>query len=79
MKVKINVYGFLRYSVPDHFSQGSAAVEIKDATSVFELLTDCLGIDTPNTTVLVNEMIQNSDYRLRDGDFVQVISPIPDG
>jgi len=79
MKASITVHGFLKHSVPENYRSGTVELDLKGATSIYELLKDYLFIDTPNTTVLINDVIEKRDYYLRDGDVIQIISPIPDG
>jgi hypothetical protein len=79
MKASITVHGFLKHSVPEKYRSGTVEVDLKGATSIYELLKHDLFIDAPNTTVLINGVIKNRDYCVQDSDIIQIISPIPDG
>ena len=76
MKATINIQGFLKNSVQKKYRSGTVELKLDQATSVYNLLTDCLGINEPSTIVLVNNIVQDKDYCLQEGDNVQIISPV---
>jgi len=79
MKIKINLYATLSQYLPNRSGQTSANMDIKNDTSVRELLQQ---LDIPDESVkliFINGVHAGMDAILKDGDRLGVFPPIGGG
>lgn len=80
MKAKIEIFGFLKDHVPEEFREKRPLeLSFENPTSLHYLLDEVLLLHDFDKIALVNGKYVPPDYTLKDGDAVQVFSPIPGG
>jgi molybdopterin converting factor small subunit len=79
MKVKIEVFGFLRNHIPPRFKNHSSEFSVEDPTPLYYLLNEMLLLGNFDKIVLVNGKYVAPGYSLKEGDIVQIFSPVAGG
>lgn len=79
MKVKIEVFGFLRNHIAPKFKGHSFEFSIENPAPLHYLLNEMLLLGDFEKIVLVNGKYVAPSYRLKQGDTVQIFSPIAGG
>ena len=79
MKVKIEVFGFLRNHIPPKFKSHSSEFSVEDPAPLYYVLNEMLLLGNFDKIVLVNGRYVAPSYCLKQGDIVQIFSPIAGG
>ena len=79
MKITIEVVGPLRDHLPPESKKGLCELSFEEPPSLSYVVNVTLGLRDVDKIVLANGKYVTPDYSLRNGDMVQIFSPLPGG